>query len=344
MLAYEDFIKLELNPRMKVCVVSHNDLDGAGAVVIAKNYFHDCKYFCVSNANVNKVVEQVLTDTEFDDRELIFITDCSVDDKDLLTQIDMINKKTDGQIFLFDHHKTALSLNDYDWAHVTQRDGVSGTKLFWTFMEQYIAEELPTPHFIVLNELAEAISSYDTWKWIERNETQSKELAELYGHTGINYFIAKYVGAGLDKITLPNLLSTQDKALLEDKEILQKYVIVPAIKRSAVVTNFNFATFDENGRVKNLTSKKIKVVTISSGIGNLAEELYEPEVDIIFFLYHDAISMRSRTDDIDLGQFAKRFGGGGHTKAAGFPITCESVDMFLDFIKAKFKMLQEKER
>jgi oligoribonuclease NrnB/cAMP/cGMP phosphodiesterase (DHH superfamily) len=48
----------------------------------------------------------------------------------------------------------------------------------------------------------------------------------------------------------------------------------------------------------------------------------EPDLDFIILLdygYRTA-GMRTIRDDIDLSEIAKRFGGGGHKKAAGFPI------------------------
>jgi len=39
-------------------------------------------------------------------------------------------------------------------------------------------------------------------------------------------------------------------------------------------------------------------------------------------------SLRTRRDDVDLSEIAKKFGGGGHPKAAGFTIKGDLKDVF----------------
>lgn len=342
MLSLEMFEQFNINQDTKVVVVSHNDLDGVGPIIIAKNYFKDCAYFTVANKAVNKIVKMVLFSEQFEDREVLFITDCSIDDPELIETVDKINQKTNGKIFLFDHHGTALNLNQYDWAHVTQEKGVSGTKLFWKYLEQKVAEVLPTDRFIKIDNLVNKISDYDTWQWVEKCDNECKVLSELYSNTGVNYFIQKYVGEALESYSQFNIFNKIDLALIEDNKTKFDYIISPAIKRSAkVIDYFNFEIKLPNGMIE-ITTKKVKCVTIANAIGDMAEQLYEDGIDYVLFFYHDSISARSRVDDIDLGAWAKQWGGGGHKRSAGFTLTENNFYLYKNYLNLKFNHREEK--
>jgi len=71
LLNQDYFYRCGIHPDRRVAIISHNDLDGVGPVIIAKNYFADCKYFNVSNPSVDKVVKLVLFSPDYADRELI---------------------------------------------------------------------------------------------------------------------------------------------------------------------------------------------------------------------------------------------------------------------------------
>jgi len=59
-----------------------------------------------------------------------------------------------------------------------------------------------------------------------------------------------------------------------------------------------------------------------------------PDIDIAFMICPDIniVSMRTIKDDVNLAEFAKKFGGGGHVKSAGFPYSRFSNRKLIDSI------------
>jgi oligoribonuclease NrnB/cAMP/cGMP phosphodiesterase (DHH superfamily) len=336
MLDKDYFDSCGITPKTKTAIISHNDLDGAGPIIIGKNYFDDVKYFTVSNAAVDKVVKLVLFAPEYADRELILITDCSVVDYSVIKAIDNENKNGRRKILLFDHHATALHLNIYEWANVTQEEFVSGTKLFWRFIEEDAFDVLGASRFVKIDCLVEKISDWDTWRWKNvTNDDVPRKLSELFSKTGINYFLTKYVGSPLDFYFQIqgtkefNLFTDLDNALLKDFEEKDKYLVWPKILKSARIIEIPIGLQNE--------VRKVKCISVSDNPGDKAEQLYEEGVDYVFMFYSDAISIRSRVDDIDLGAWAKAIaGGGGHKRSAGFPIKKESRWIMDAYQQAKF--------
>lgn len=331
MLTKEMFDEAGLTPDTKVVFISHNDLDGAGEIIVGRNYFKDCKYFTVANASVDKVTKLVLFAPDYADREAIFITDCSVTDPKVISYIDFnCSGKTGRKVFLFDHHGTALFLNQHNWANVTQVEGVSGTKLFWQFMEELVCDALPTDRFMKLDNLVNAISEWDTWMWTKTGNMIPKKLAALFDKTGIEYFLSKYVGDALDGYKEWDIFNAADKALMADFDRKFDYIIWPGVKKSARIIPIPIGP--------NQVMRNVKCVSINDNPGDMAEQLYEEGVDFVFLFYHDTISMRCRTDEIDLGAWAKQLaGGGGHARSAGFKINKDTkwlVDLYLN---EKFK-------
>ena len=61
---------------------------------------------------------------------------------------------------------------------------------------------------------------------------------------------------------------------------------------------------------------------------------YKDELDFILIVDFHRGSYSTRTvNDVDLGEICKSLGGGGHKKAAGFPMNKENNDLILGIIK-----------
>jgi len=316
-------------------MISHNDLDGIGPVIVGTHYFNNFRYFNVSNKAVNKMVWKVLLDPEYSSAKLILITDCSVDEEKLIDYIEEENKSGRRKILLFDHHDSALELNKYEWAEVTQEEGVSGTLLFFKYMKQKLKDRLHMEVFAKLSYLVKKISNYDTWVWEKIGDIECKQLSSLFRNTGPNYFVEKYSEKNWYKYKPQEIFLKEDLLFLEDLEIKFKYIIFPAVERSARVIDFSFMYKNEHNEDIYFL-KPVKCVTVQSDIGDMAEKLYEDGIDTVACFYHDSISIRSRDPELHLGMWAKNWGGGGHKGSAGFYLNKNNFHIYMNYLKLKF--------
>lgn len=326
----------------EVIVISHNDLDGAGPIIICNQLYKKVKYFTVANNSVDKVVNLVLSSPEHDHIKLIFITDVSIVGKNLAEKITKINETTDRQIFLFDHHDTALWLNDYDWAVVKNEKDSSGdscksaTLLFFEYLSEsgQFENKLDIHNFTFLLTLAGKISDWDTWRWTKTGDDECRQLSMLYSKTGINYFLKKFESCY-------KLLTDEDNALIQDLDNKNNFIIVPGIKKTAATMTI---PFDQgNGYVIN---RKVKCVSVSDAPNDLAEQLYEDGIDyVIMFYSNGTVSVRSRVETIHLGNWAKIMAGeggsgGGHLKSAGFTLNKENLWIYLQYLQVRYEGIE----
>ncbi len=76
--------------------------------------------------------------------------------------------------------KSALHLNEHDWASVTveQEDGkqTAATSLFY----QYAVENKYLEPSSIVAEFVELVRQYDTWEWEVNKNTTAKRLNDLF--------------------------------------------------------------------------------------------------------------------------------------------------------------------
>jgi Predicted phosphohydrolase (DHH superfamily) len=338
MINFEKFSEISFFNK-KVAVVSHNDLDGAGPILIMDQLpVKDYKYFTVANASVDKMVKLVLFSPDFEDRDVIFITDCSITDMNLANKISEINAEGKKQIFLFDHHTTAEWLNRYTWAHVTNEEGVSGTKLFFRFMKSFINWSLSDGEIRFLENLSNCISDWDTWQWIKKEGyILPKQMSNLFSRTGIEYFLTKFRNSY-------HMITDFDTALLAGFERKDKFINIPSIKKTAQIVQIPFTVPDSG--VYNYTVP-VKCVCVAEAPNDLAELLYEDGIDyVIMFYSNGTVSARSRIDDIHLGKWARymsgpKGSGGGHVRSAGFTLNANNLWIYEKYLAVRYKGVEE---
>ena len=340
MLKIKDFI-LEDILNKRVGIITHNDLDCSGSVIICNDLYKDIKYFTVSNQAVDKMVKLMIYAPDFADREVIFITDVSIVDKQLAESIDQINKENKKKIFLFDHHGTAKWLNKYDWAVVTEEEGVSASWLFFTYMNAFMQKELDLYTYQKLVSLCRNISDWDTWVWTKNGNQNARQLAVLFSKTGINYFIQKYRSSN-------ELLTANDIALLTDIDNKDKFVNIPSIKKTAQVIDVHFEydfVEDVPGTGQKIrhyvdTIKQVKCVKAADAPNDIAEQLYEDGIDYVIIFYSSGtVSVRSRIDDVNLGYWCKYIaGGGGHSRSAGFTLNKDTFWVYVKYLNARYNL------
>ena len=299
----------------KIKLFTHGaDLDGVGCSILAYLAFGrenvDVEY-CNYDDVDGKIRKFYLCDNP-EEYDAIYITDISVD-KEVAAEIDLL--VTAGQKWrLFDHHATALWLNEYEWCEVrvAYDNGVktSGTELFFNHLDKHgYLDEYEDWKVVNISRFVIMVRDYDTWRWkgFVHNCFMCKQLNDLFNI----YWRYDFIDWVLKNIELPNkfpYFNEVDKALLNIKQKEINYYIECKDKQlvekiDKFGNRYGFVFSDR----------------YASELGNYLSEVH-PELDYIAMVNvsNGTVSYRTVKEDIDLGcEIAHSYGGGGHKKAAG---------------------------
>lgn len=293
---------------------THQDLDGIGCAILAQLTFG--KNVDITYCNYDEVdvlVREYISKMD-KGHDTCFVTDISIKD-DLASEIDREYK---NNFKLFDHHKTALDLNKYDWCVVetmNDKKGLQtcGTELFYEYLieHKYLKEDV--------KDFVKLVTNYDTWRWTEIGNMgliskKMNDLLYLYGRD-------EFVKWCLDKFKSRKSFLRFDK---EDELLLQ----------------FNQKEIDKyiDSKEKEMIIScdgeyKYGVVFAEKYFSELGNELCtrNPNLDYVAMVNVGTYSISYRTikENIDVGQVAKRYGGGGHQKAAGSNFHNHIVTQFI---------------
>ena len=274
-----------------------SDLDGVSCKILAiKEYgYKNVDVLLCTPYTINKEVKEFILSKEYTKYKHVYITDLSVDEE----VAELINE-SDITINLIDHHKTALWLNKYSWAHVIIENGQKLTCGAYEFLF-YLKETCQDKNaFSYCN----MVRKYDTWEWFDRNDYAPKYLNDLF------YFF------GEERWTnniLKELINGKFNILNEYSEIIN---CLQKEETEYLETKLNSVTFTD---YKGYIGGVVFAENHGSMLGNyLCNNL---DIDIaIIIVGNSKISLRTIRDDIDLSEIVKEYGGGGHPKAAGYKI------------------------
>lgn len=319
---------------MKIKLFTHTDLDGVGCAVLANLVFGswsvDVEYCDYSNAD--KKVSDYICTREWEKYDRTYITDISISDNLAI----IINELNDQyNVRLFDHHKTAEYLNEYDWCEVRVNDTLSkaktcGTAIFFRHLidlECFVDFNPKRINNIV--RFVKIVRAYDTWKWTELGNEgivckRVNDLFYIYGrekfirwitrqiHTFVN---PKDICSSWDGCYFPDF-SEDDKVVLEQK---QKEIDAYVDEKNEQLIR----KIDESGYVYGTVFAE----RYFSELGNRLCKLH-PDMDyvVLIDISKGKVSYRTIKDNIDLGgEIAHSYGGGGHKKAAGSTFDKEMV-------------------
>lgn len=303
----------------KIKLFSHTDLDGVGCAILAYLAFGrenvDVEY--CNYDDVDGIIRKFYLCCNPEDYDAIYITDISVD-KEVAAEIDLL--VTAGQKWkLFDHHATALWLNQYEWCEVLVEDEtglkMSGTALFYNylvlngFFDHYIMNDR------VMNNICrfvDIVRGYDTWRWKELGEEEivCKQVNDLFYIYGREAFIDWALRRLKFYCSYPEFPSFRDEDLLLLEQKQREIDIYVESKDKQLV-----GKIDQFGH----TYGVVFADRFVNELGNRLSELH-PELDYIAMIdiSHGTVSYRTTSEGIDLGgEIAHSYGGGGHRKAAG---------------------------
>lgn len=297
---------------------THNDLDGVGCGIVARFAFGEnveVRYNSVDGLNreVERFLERKKSKRKKND--FLFITDLSVNEENSkrLTDLD----KSGAKIKLIDHHKTALQLNQYPWAtvNVSYDDGrlASATSLFCDYLLQ---QGWIKPNE-TLNQFVELVRQYDTWEWEASGNPQAKRLNDLFFMWSIDEFEEKM----LERLHISGGFSFnefEEKLLDLESEKIERYV---RRKKRELVQSFI------EDHCVGIVHAELYHSELSSEFGK-----NNPHMDYIAILNMGGrkVSLRTIHDEVDVSEIAGQYGGGGHAKASGCPLTVEAYKKYVE--------------
>lgn len=286
---------------MKILIklFTHTDLDGVGCAILAKLAFGNNVSITYCN-NPNALEDELLTN-DLSSYDNVFITDLSFTRPCMLYENLSLSK-----FMLIDHHKTAEWLNDYDFATVRvkyKNKLTCGTELFYNYLVKH--DLISTkPYFV------EQIRLYDTWDWYKSNNNTPKYLNDLLYIRGISEFVDMYVDRlKRHDVSALTIFNGDDlKMLAYEQKQIDNYLN----KKCASATEIIFANH------KCMLSFADRY---QSALGNKLCNIKDYiNMSVMINIDEGIVSLRS-IGDIDVGEIAKQYGGGGHKNAAGFKLT-----------------------
>lgn len=311
---------------MKIKLFTHTDLDGVGCAVLAYLAFGrenvDVEY-CNYDDIDERVADYICTQ-KWEKYDKTYITDISIS-YDLAIIINELNEQYN--VILFDHHATALGLNEYDWCEVRVNDTLSkaktcGTAIFFRYLidgERFVDFKPKVINNII--KFVKIVRDYDTWRWAELGDEgivckRVNDLFYIYGRDKFIRWITRQIYTFINPKDVFSLwenkqfpeFSSDDKAVLDQKQKdIDQYI---EEKNKQIVVSV-----DQFGH-------KYGIVFAERYFSELGNRLCElnPELDYVAMIDISSgkVSYRTVRDDLDVGgEIAHAYGGGGHPKAAG---------------------------
>lgn len=295
-------------------LLSHNDLDGVSCGILAKLAFGNrvnVRYNSI--ASLNREVEFFL-ENDVKDTTLI-ITDLSVNE-DNEKRLEEFHQ-SGGKVQLLDHHKSAESMNQYDWGKVIVEDEegtlTSATSLLYDYL---VSEGLLEPSEIIAD-YVELVRQYDTWDWDRNNNIRAKRLNTLFFLVSIEQFEQKM----LERLQTGKVFQFdefEEQILDMEEEKIERYI--RRKKREVFQTE-----------VDGLFAGVVYAESYHSELGNeLGKEF--PHLDYIIIVNPGPkrIGFRTIHDQVDVSKVAGNYGGGGHEKASGATLTEIAYKQFVE--------------
>lgn len=308
----------------KIKLVTHNDLDGVGCAILAYLVFGrenvDVEY--CGYDDVNEKVGKYILESEYLDYSRTYITDIIVE-KDIAFSINTVYENG-YRFYLFDHHATALWLNDYMWSFSrVELDGkkTSGTELFYWYLHDYsYLKKFNDTRKNNIKSFVQIVRDYDTWRWKELGEegVVCKQVNDLFYIYGREVFIEwalrrlKYYGSYPE---FPSFDETDELLLTQKQKDIDRYIEKKDKQLTVSTDTFGY------------TYGVVFAEQYFSELGNRLCELH-PELDYVAMvdITRGKVSYRTVREDLDVdGTIAHSFGGGGHPKAAGSTFDGEMI-------------------
>jgi len=206
---------------------------------------------------------------------------------------------------MLDHHKSAIGLATHPWATVDLAR--SGTGLLYDFVGRPAA----------VADFAKLVEDHDLWL---HSDPRSAQLAALLGLLGHDRFIERFTRDPRVEFTEGELLLMEVESRRRDDYIERKLAQAEVVARGGRRWAICFAEQYQSDLAEALMER---LGVAATAIVNASRA---------------TVSLRGR--DVDVSLIARRFGGGGHARAAAFSAAGKPLEQGLvDFREALVEAL-----
>jgi len=296
---------------MKVLVFSHiSDIDGMGPIILANLAFDQVDYELVGYNDINNKIKQKINDESIYSYDKVLVTDICVQ-KPLIDEISE-NKKLSQLFQIIDHHETAIQqgLNNYPFSYIKTEDEnglCSGTSLFYEYL---LKHKLLEPNKQVF-EFVELTRRHDTWEWKNiYNDYKADDLAQLFNALGTWHYIH-------NMITKLQYKVEHFEFDYEERKKIDDYRKLVETKCKSCADNIMLINFD---------NIKFGIGEIEHKFRNdIAQYLRDIQYDVDVLVLPDfkkkTCSFRTINNQVNVMDFASKYGGGGHPYASACPLS-----------------------
>lgn len=279
--------------------VTHCDSDALGCAIIAKT---PDVAFCDYD-NVDLKVAEILKILMTNGAAEMLISDIAPKDE-VIELVDDFNKSQNHpRVFLVDHHRTTAHLSKYSWvlhgsdsASKLLLNAIRDGKIpFQSYSFRYARDFSHS-----LDAIVDAIDAYDTWKSNSPHFQRGSNIAKLQKFLGIKKIFSifqKDLFFDLGEIGRFVLETLDEKEAEEIKKAIEKTYVTHR---------------DENEKT---------FVVLATGSPTVSHRVLEHlgfDYVVVPSIAFNSVSLYANGKR-DVSYIAKKFGGGGHANAAGFP-------------------------
>lgn len=288
---------------MKTLILTHKaDIDGLSPIVFLKLIRDDVEQILLNANEINEKMTEIIRNKSYLQYDEIFVTDLSLS-KETCELI--MSTGHEDRFKSFDHHATCLDANDFPFGTSISEneDGVKecATSLIYKYLLKTYPETFENP---AIRDYTELVRQSDTWDWVKTNNKYANWLSDLLPIIGRDDFIDFYV----------NFFKENKKFYFTEKQI---YLLETEEKRVQRYIEESEKTMFH----AKLCGRRCGVVFAElhrSMLGNYLAEKYANCLDFIVIInMQQGLSFRSYKKDVNVGEIASIYGGGGHINSSG---------------------------
>jgi len=285
---------------MHVFHFTHSDLDGLACSLVAKFNFPNDKITTVicdyGDKSVDEAISKFLESPECTCSRgtvALLVTDIAPS-LPVCKEIDK-HKNMFSWLLVQDHHKTVNWSDEFDWFEHDKLNERCGAKMLydWGHRKSDVVED-----FVM------AVDAYDRWCLDSPYRKRGEVLNDLLKFIGHENFLLEFEG---------------------DFEA-DRGKILPVVRIAKRKLDADVISVAENPQVlEDSEGRWFAFVVLGdedvSSVGHKILEL-RPDVSYVAMVIpkHNVVSLRSRKNQVDVSEIAKKRGGGGHREAAGFVV------------------------